>query len=188
MASIASVVERDADVRRQRATGGRDEQPDRLPGGQIVDGFDPARHIDDCRAAEPRLRHPVRASPNQRATEGRRQGEPAERTARAAAAQDKTDQRQRGRYAEERRPLSLRVEREPRRDTAPQPDNDPRGKLAALSLEEPFQLPVKRGKPRLPIAPSPLWKRRFPYVRGARPLHCSKERRGMPAPAQARKI
>ena len=28
-------------------------------------------------------------------------------------------------------------------------------------------------EPRLPIAPSTLWKRRTPYVRGAHPLHCS---------------
>ena len=34
------------------------------------------------------------------------------------------------------------------------------------------------GNPRSPIAPSTLWKRRFPHARGARPLHCSMKRRG----------
>ena len=113
------LVERDPDVRRKRTAGGRDEQPDRVPGSQIIDRFDPARHIANCRAAEPRLRHPIRAHPNQCATEGRRQREPAERAARAAAAQDKADQRQRRRCAEEGCPLVLRVKREPRRDSAP---------------------------------------------------------------------
>src|SRR5258708_2501468 len=52
-------------------------------------------------------------------------------------------------------------------------DDEPGRKLSARRLEDLFQLLVKRGKPRLPIAPSTLWKRRFPYVRGARPLHCN---------------
>jgi hypothetical protein len=57
--------------------------------------------------------------------------------------------------------------------------------LRAFGLEELLQSPVHRGKPRLPIAPSMLWKRGFPYVRGARPLHCSMNRRGLRASAQA---
>jgi hypothetical protein len=59
--------------------------------------------------------------------------------------------------------------------------------LGALHLEAPFNRLMKRGKPRLPIAPSTLWKRRFPYVRGARPLHCSKQTIGKRASAQAEK-
>ncbi len=70
------------------------------------------------------------------------------------------------------------AEREPGGDAASEADDEPRRKLRALGLEEPFQLLARRGKPRLPIAPSTLWKRRFPYVRGARPLHCSMKRRG----------
>ena len=71
-----------------------------------------------------------------------------------------------------------RAEREPGGDAAAEADHEPRRKLRALRLEEPFQRLASRGNPRLPIAPSTLWKRRFPYVRGARPLHCSMERRG----------
>ena len=80
--------------------------------------------------------------------------------------------------AQERQPLPRLVEREPGRDAAPEADDEPRRKLGALRLEQLLQLLVKRGNPRLPIAPSTLWKRRFPYVRGARPLHCSMKRRG----------
>src|SRR5205085_7787635 len=87
--------------------------------------------------------------------------------------------------AQERRPLAPRIEREPGGNAAAEPDHHPRRKLRALGLKKPFQLLSSRGKPRLPIAPSTLWKRRFPYVRGARPLHCSNEKRGKRAPAQA---
>src|SRR5206468_7248961 len=84
------------------------------------------------------------------------------------------DQAERRGHAQESRPLALCIEREPSRDPASKPDYEPRRQLRTLGFEEPFQPLVKRGKPRLPIAPSTLWKRRFPYVRGARPLHCSK--------------
>ena len=77
------------------------------------------------------------------------------------------------------------VERKPGGNATAEPDHEPWGKLGALELEEVFQPLVKRGKPRLPIAPSTLWKRRFPYVRGARPLHCSMNKRGKRALAQA---
>ena len=68
--------------------------------------------------------------------------------------------------------------REPCRNSTPEADDEPNRKLGTLRLEQLLQLLVKRGKPRPPIAPSTLWKRRFPYVRGARPLHCSIKRRG----------
>ena len=87
--------------------------------------------------------------------------------------------------AEERFPLLRPIEREPGGDAASEPDDDPRRKLGALRLEELFQPLSSRGKPRLPIGPSTLWKRRFPYVRGARPLHCSMNKRGKRALAQA---
>src|SRR5205807_1234599 len=109
------------------------------------------------------------------------------RPSRAAAAEHKADQAERGRHAQESRPLALRVEREPGGDATSEPDDEPRRQLRALGLEEPFQSLVKRGKPRLPIAPSTLWKRRFPYVRGARPLHCSNEKKGKRSTAQATK-
>jgi hypothetical protein len=90
----------------------------------------------------------------------------------------KADEGERRAEAQQGNPLMMLVEREPGGDPAPEPDDEPWRKLRALGFEEPFQILVKRGNPRLPIAPSTLWKRRFPYVRGARPLHCSNEKRG----------
>ena len=101
-----------------------------------------------------------------------------DRAACPSASNDEAGQRERRAQAEEGSPLPRLIETEPGRDAASEADDEPGRKLGALRLEELFQLPVKRGKPRLPIAPSTLWKRRFPYVRGARPLHCSIERRG----------
>ena len=50
--------------------------------------------------------------------------------------------------------------------------------VSALALEEALRPLAHGSQTRLPKAPSMLWKERTRYVRGARPLHCSKERRG----------
>ena len=126
------------------------------------------------RPVEPRLGDPRRARPDQGAAERRGKREPAERPPRPSAAKHEAERR-RGRPPRHRKAghCALRIEREPARDPASETDHEPRRKLRALRLEELLQLLASRGKPRLPIAPSTLWKRRFPYVRGARPLHCS---------------
>ena len=60
-------------------------------------------------------------------------------------------------------------------------DDEPRRQLTALALEEDLDTFAHTAETQLPEPPSPLWKRRTRYVRGAHPLHCSILRRGKPA-------
>ena len=77
---------------------------------------------------------------------------------------------------------------EPGGDARAEADDEPQGQLAALTLEEALDPLTRCAETRLPIAPSTLWKMRTCYVRGARPLHCTIEKRGKRAPAQVEKI
>ena len=63
------------------------------------------------------------------------------------------------------------VEREPGDDAGAKPDHEPRRQLSAFALEERLERLAHGAETRLPKPPSPLWKRRLPYVRGAHPLH-----------------
>ena len=128
------------------------------------------------------------ASPDQSAAQRCSQSEPAERPARSARHKTKTRHRTCGGYAEEHFPLEIGAEPEPGGNPGAEANDEPGWELGTLRLEETFQSLVSRGKPRLPIAPSTLWKRRFPYVRGARPLHCSISLSGKRPKAQAEKI
>ena len=141
------------------------------------DSTRPATSATTGRSSRGCATHDERAHTKAQPSAAASANQPSARPARPLA-EHKADQGKRRRHAQERRPLAPAVEREPRGDAAPEADDDPRRELRALGLEEPLQPLVKRGKPRLPIAPSTLWKRRFPYVRGARPLHCSNEKRG----------
>jgi hypothetical protein len=84
--------------------------------------------------------------------------------------QSEADQPQCKRYANPGQPLIRAVQREPGGDARPKPDDGPGRKLRTLTLKEAFQLPLHRGDPRLPKAPSTLWKRRTRYVRAL--IHC----------------
>src|SRR5206468_1082055 len=136
---------------------------------------------------QPRLGDEDRARPDESATEPRGKRKPAERPTRPAAPKRETSDGASERNAQERPPRARRPKGKPGCNPASEADDEPRRQLRVLMLEQAFDLLVKRGKPRLPIAPSTLWKRRFPYVRGARPLHCNMKRRGMRGLAQARK-
>ena len=70
------------------------------------------------------------------------------------------------------------AEREPGGDSGSEADYEPRRQLCPLALEKALDAVADYAVTRLPIAPSPLWKRRTRYVRGARPLHIWNKRRG----------
>ena len=96
---------------------------------------------------EPRLRRPTRPAPRP----ARSRAPPQARTSRApgppARCRRRSRQaRKRRGDAQERRPLPRRAEREPGRDPAAEADDEPRRKLRALRLEEPFQLLVQARK------------------------------------------
>jgi hypothetical protein len=69
-------------------------------------------------------------------------------------------------------------EREPCCDATGEADHQPGWQLGALRLQEALHRLHLRENALLPIDPSPLWKRRTRYVRGAHPLHCNIERIG----------
>src|SRR3990170_6090037 len=70
------------------------------------------------------------------------------------------------------------VEREPRRNAGAEAHDEPRRKLPALALEEFLERDAHAAESQLPKPPSPLWKRRQPYVRGAHPLHGLRQDKG----------
>ena len=67
---------------------------------------------------------------------------------------------------------------EPRANASAEADRQPKRQLTALAFEEVIDSLARCLKMRPPIAPSTLWKMRSRYVRGARPLHCTIEKRG----------
>ena len=137
-----------------------------------------AWNVGDRRTGQARRSDVVGPEPDDGATECHGEAQPAERPAEAAARIGKAGEGDRRSHAQESQPRRRTRKREPGGDSAPEADHEPNRKLGTLRLEQLLQLLVKCGKPRPPIAPSTLWKRRFPYVRGARPLHCSIKRRG----------
>ena len=92
---------------------------------------------------------------------------------RAPAAQCEAENCEPGAEAQECGPLARARQGEPSGDARAEADDQPRRQLRTLALEKGFD-PFPNGvETRLPKAPSTLWKRRLPYVRGARPLHCT---------------
>ena len=170
---VAVLIDRQPQPKRKSRRARADEHPRYLPRDKMVNRVHGAGELGDRGSREARLLDRGRSRPHQGAAERRREREPAERPSGAAAAERETGDRQRGAKTQDRLPLPRVAECEPGGDPASEADGEPRRKLGALRLEELLQPLPGRGKPRLPIAPSTLWKRRFPYVRGARPLHCS---------------
>jgi hypothetical protein len=144
----------------------------------MFDRLNLAVELRDLGTIEARLRDDLRANPDEAASERRGKAEPAERAGCPSLPKAESEQAHSRTNAEECLPLDPCIKGEPRSNAAAKTDDRPGWKLRAFGLEELLQPLKKRGNPRLPIAPSTLWKRRFPYVRGARPLHCSIERRG----------
>ena len=70
------------------------------------------------------------------------------------------------------------VEREPGRDAGAEADDEPGRQLPALAFEEDLDTLAHAAETQLPKPPSPLWKRRTRYVRGAHPLHGLRQDKG----------
>ncbi len=172
---------RHAYPRRKIGIGRRNRQPDVAFRDQRFDLLHLAVERRDRRPFDSRARNDRGARPYQGAAQGHCHCEPPDCALRATAADGETRHRQAGRNCEERNPLHLEVEREPGRDSGAEADHRPGWQLCALRLEKGLQPFPARRNPRPPIAPSPLWKRRTLYVRGARPLHCTTETRGFGA-------
>ena len=171
-------IDRNSQPRRKLGIVGRERQADRAARDQRFDRLDPRLERDDGGAIEARRRDLRRAAPRQGTSERHRQPEPAERPPCPTRRDHEADEARGGAEAEEGGPLARRAKVEPGRDPAAEADREPRRKLGAFRLEQPFEPLSGRAGPRLPIAPSPLWKRRTRYVRGARPLHLTAKRRG----------
>src|SRR5690349_10142621 len=144
----------------------------------MVDSFDPPGDFGDHWMLETGLLDPEGSRPDESTSKRGSEGEPAESPPCPTRPDNEAGESKTSSQAEEGRPLSRFVQREPCGDAGSEPDDEPGWKLRALRLEELFQPLVELGKTRLPKLPSTLWQRRLPYVRGARPLHCSIERRG----------
>jgi hypothetical protein len=171
-------VDRDPDQAWQPSIRRFNEEPHRVLRGKMINSLDPARDLDNCgrsRRGSATIR--ARVHPRTQPILAAKANQPSARpvrpslhtkppTGNAAAMQMSAD---------DWREL-------PRVNQAAMPPAKPttnQGGIWARSASRKASTPsFPRGKPRLPIAPSTLWKRRFPYVRGARPLHCSIERRG----------
>jgi len=80
--------------------------------------------------------------------------------------------------ANDRQPFAGAIQCEPGGNSRPEANDQPKRQLRTLALEEAFNPLARRVKTHRPIAPSTLWKMRTRYVRGARPLHCTIEKRG----------
>jgi hypothetical protein len=123
-------------------------------------------------------RHEFRPHPDQAAAQGHREPEPSDASLKPSAIECKAPDSHGASKAQQAGPGHRSVEREPTSDPHAEADGQPQGQLAALALEEAFRYLARSLKPRPPKAPSTLWKRRSRYVRGARPLHCTIEKRG----------
>jgi hypothetical protein len=123
-------------------------------------------------------RHELRPRPDQAAAEGHRQPKPAHASLKPSAIECKAPDSHCESKAQQTAPSHRAIEREPAANPHAEAGGQPQGQLAALALEEAFRYLARSLKPRPPKAPSTLWKRRSRYVRGARPLHCTIEKRG----------
>ena len=178
-AGALSSIDRYPDPRRQRRVAWRQGQADRALARRWLDPFDLASSDAIDWPLEPRRRHPLGPRPDQAAAQRRGKREPAERSSRSAPA--RAQSRQAPRPAARHRNAahsSGRAEREPRGDAAAEADHEPRRKLRALRLEEPLKPPREPRKSAPSNSPEHAVEEALPYVRGARPLHCSMKRRG----------
>ena len=174
------VVDRHPNPRRQRRIGGAQRQPERRLWRRDVRPARPGpSNLGRPAAARAAARRPTptraqtRAQPSVAASANQPSARPARPLPRREAGQ-----RQRGRDAQERRPVASAGRARTRRRCRAEADREPRRQLRALAPRGAFEPLASRAETRPPKAPSTLWKRRIRYVRGARPLHCSMKRRG----------
>jgi len=71
------LADRDSDMRGQAGIMRSHQQPDRVSGGEMIDGLHRCGKIDNPRPFQPRFRHPGRSPPNKRAPDRRCKREPA---------------------------------------------------------------------------------------------------------------
>ena len=171
-------VDGNAHSRWERGIGRHERKANLLLRGERLGPCNVGNKGHDHGPIEPGRRNPVGSHPGETASQGHRKTEPSDRPLETPTLQREAGDREATAQKYDGRPFARSSKTEPACDARAEANGQPQGQLAALALQEAFHSLARCADTRLPIAPSTLWKRRTRYVRGARPLHCTTEKRG----------